>query len=201
MNRKIDFGTVFIVLFIVAAGIIFCRDGKQSSDEANDFQALADDTADESITDVESTEDTKIYVYVCGQVKSPGVYALPTGSRIFEAVEAAGGAGEKAGLERLNMASVLSDGQKVYVPAEGEEWSETDSNVDGQDRVSDVRVNINTASVQELLALPGIGEVRAKAIVAYRTANGPFDSIEALKQVTGIGDSVYEQVQALIRAD
>ena len=136
-----------------------------------------------------------LFVDVRGAVAKPGVYELPEKSRVFQAVEAAGGLLPEA-LERLvNQAAELTDGQQVYIPFEGEETEGGQAPL----QETDDRVNINTAGPEELKTLPGIGEARAADIIAYREAKGGFSSIEEIMQVSGIKDAMFQKIRDKIK--
>ncbi|WP_418750241.1 helix-hairpin-helix domain-containing protein [Frisingicoccus sp.] len=143
----------------------------------------------------EETSEDLIYVYVCGRVKAPGVYAVRFGDRWVHALELAGGPLPEADLSGVNLASVLADGDKVYIPAEGE----TGAAYDGE--TGDSRVDINRASKDQLMTLPGIGEAKAEAIIAYRRDEGLFTAPEELMKVPGIKAGVYDQMKDSIRID
>ena len=134
-------------------------------------------------------------MHVCGRVCQPGVVMLPAGSRVWEAVEAAGGLLEDAQDEAVNLAAVLQDGQKLYVPAIGESVSETAAEID------DGRVNLNTADADRLQTLSGIGASRAMDILSYREKHGGFQTIEEIMQVPGIKESIYEKIKDKITVD
>lgn len=147
---------------------------------------------------ISATEEALIYVYICGAVAEPGVYQVPKGSRLFEAVDAAGGMLEEAEYASQNLARVLQDGEQIRILTKEEAkcLNETDiSTHAGNTTESKGLVNINTASVQELTTLTGIGESRAQAIVEYREANGFFKSIDGIKNVTGIKDGLFEKIK------
>jgi competence protein ComEA len=133
-------------------------------------------------------------VYVSGAVNKPDVYVLPLNSIVKDAIEAAGGATEDADLDRINLASRLSDQMQVYVPRKGETAPPGGATPDA----ATGQININTASVEELDKLPGIGPAIAKAIIDYRTTNGPFKQIEDINDVKGIGDALFEKIKAQI---
>jgi competence protein ComEA len=142
----------------------------------------------------------RIYVYVCGEVISPGVYELEAGARAFEALEAAGGMTQEALAGAVNLAASLTDAQKLYIPSRAEADAYTVLHApeeDSEDAVAsgnasaDGRININTATAAELTSLPGIGARRAADIIAYRTGNGGFSSPDQLKNVSGIGEAIY----------
>jgi competence protein ComEA len=138
-----------------------------------------------------------VLVHVTGGVAEPGVYNLPYGSRVVDAIEAAGGLTEVAVTQSLNLAAILEDGQQVFVP----QMVATSENgppiiVRGDEVI--LLVNINTASQSQLEELPEIGPVTAQRIIAYREANGPFLKIEDIQNVEGIGTVTYEQIKDLI---
>lgn len=133
-------------------------------------------------------EAVEIRVYVCGAVKAPGVVSLPEGSRAEDALLAAGGFAETAWRDYVNLAERVSDGQKLYFPT----LEEADFLVE-QESGSGL-VNINTADVAMLCTLPGIGESRARDIIAYRETNGAFKSCEDIMKVSGIKTSVYSKI-------
>lgn len=145
----------------------------------------------------ENADGESIYVHVCGQVQCPGVYELAGDSRLYEAIQAAGGMTEDAADTYLNQAEVLVDGQQVYVPS-GEEV-QTSTAISPPQEAEDGRVNINTASREELMTLTGIGEAKAGAIIRYREDKGSFQSTEELKEVEGIKDGVYNKVKDQIK--
>jgi len=139
-----------------------------------------------------------IMVQVSGAVQRPGVYELPAGSRVLDAVQAAAGFSEDANQALINLAAYIQDGDKVFVPALKLPEGETaDSNRSSTIQVSDL-VNINTATQAELETLPEIGPAIAQAIIAYREQNGSFSSIEAIQNVPGIGPAIFAQIEPLI---
>jgi competence protein ComEA len=135
-------------------------------------------------------------VYVTGAVQHPDVYVLPQDSIVKDAVEAAGGATEDADLERINLAVTVTDGQQVHVPRQGEEPSPVDP-PSGQPAAGG-KVNLNTADSAALETLPGIGPTLAQRIIDYRQAHGPFERIEDLMQVSGIGQATFEGMKDLV---
>jgi competence protein ComEA len=143
-----------------------------------------------------------VVIYVSGAVVRPDVYALAEGSRVKQAVEAAGGFTANADRDRVNLAAGLADGEQLYVPRVGEAVPATVAAPRPTPRAQSTGpagpVNINTASLVELDTLPGIGPALAQRIIDDRTANGPFQSPEDIKRVHGIGDALYEQIKGLI---
>ena len=161
-----------------------------------------------SATSEESAEaeiPAEIIVDVEGAVVSPGVVRLPEGSRVFEAVEAAGGTVETADYGRVNLAEKITDGAAIYIPFRGEEqtdrtpgMSSVGSAVSTASGDSGGLININTADKAALMQLPGIGEVYAQSIIDYRQSVGAFQRIEDIKNVYGIGDGKFEKLKDLI---
>ena len=150
-------------------------------------------------------EEKVICVHICGAVVSPGVYEIPQGSRVYEAVMAAGGYRDDADEDYVNQALVLNDSDKLVIPT----LADTEAMVipsDGKVREfgigsgvsgseSSGKVNINTAGIEELCTLSGIGEARAKVIISYRDSNGPFGSIEDIMNVSGIKQASFDRIK------
>lgn len=134
-------------------------------------------------------------VYVVGAVMTPGVYFLSHGSRVADALEAAGGSTEEADLVRVNLAKRVYDEEQVYVPRLGEENPPLPLSTGAE---AGGKINIDTATPAELETLPGIGPVLSQRIVDYRKANGPFATIEDIKNVQGIGEAIFEGLKELI---
>lgn len=144
-----------------------------------------------------------IKVYICGEVKNPGVYDIENGSRVIDILKLAGGQMEDACLEVINLAERVIDGQRVYIPSLEEISSSGyllfESNYSESQNYQENRiVNINKANLKELESLPGIGPVTAKSIIDYRNKNGLFRVKEELKNVTGIGEKKYEKIEQFI---
>lgn len=138
------------------------------------------------------------YVYICGSVVSPGVYVCNKTARVYEVIDMAGGFSEDADTTYLNLVANISDGQKIYVPKQGEKQeNEAAAHIEGQETQSAL-VNINTATAQQLMTLPGIGESRAKDIISYRTKYGNFKSADDIMKVSGIKEAAYEKIKDMI---
>ena len=149
----------------------------------------------EEQTEEEPAAVDTILVHVDGAVASPGVYGLPDGARVGDAVDAAGGLAEGAETATLNLAAPLSDGQKVLVPVEGE----ADGGEAQEGSGTGVGlVNLNTAGVDELDELPGVGEATARAIVEDRELNGSFSAPEDLMRVSGIGEKKFARLEGMV---
>jgi len=150
-----------------------------------------------------STVPDSVVVHVAGAVRRPGVYELPGTTRVAAAIDAAGGSTPSAELDALNLAAPLADGQRVYVPERGEVDPAAVVGSDGgaESGVGDVPagpVDLNTATVAELEALPGIGPATAAAIVDDRERNGPFPSVDDLERVPGIGPAKLGALRDLV---
>lgn len=156
-------------------------------------QILGEDTADTG--DVQDSENGLCYVYVCGEVCAPGVYAMEPGSRIYEAIAMAGGLTEEASVSAVNQAELAEDGQMIYIPTEEEAKAERLLQAETESDVSDGRVDLNTASLSELMTLSGIGQTKAESILAYRKKYGAFSSVEEIMQVEGIKEGLYNRIK------
>jgi competence protein ComEA len=145
-----------------------------------------------------SSPAADVVVYVTGAVRTPGIVRLPEGARVAEAVELAGGATGKAQLDGVNLAAKVADGQQIVVPergaapvvASGAGVSTASGGSSGTSTPA-APVNINTATLEQLDGLQGVGPATAQKIIDYRTANGPFKRIDDIKNVTGIGDAKF----------
>lgn len=184
----------------VESGISASKSAENIAAKSDEENALSQNLA------TEINEETDIFVHVCGAVKNPGVYELIGGSRVYEAVDMAGGFLDEADASFINLAAVLTDGQKIYVYT-----LEETSSLEASDYIEDIqnqtavgettsgnKININTATEAELEQLNGIGKTRAQAIIEYRNNNGRFESIESIKKVSGIGASTYEKLKEQI---
>lgn len=147
----------------------------------------------------EKERNQTVVVDVKGQVHEPGVYTLPAGSRVLDALQLAGGTLPTAEEKALNFAAKLVDEMVIYVPLIGEsEVSKTIATTPSTSESQIALVNINTSDESTLMTLSGIGPSKAKAIIAYREEKGLFKSIEEIKDVTGIGDSTFENLKDFI---
>ncbi len=137
-----------------------------------------------------------VVVYICGAVVSPGVYELPPGSRIVDAVDLAGGLCENAEENYVNLAEIPADGQKIFIPTFEE--AQDLKQLSQENSASHGKVNINTADKALLCSLPGIGDTRAADIIAYRQKHGGFKAIEDIMQVSGIKEGSFQKIKDLI---
>ena len=185
---------VMAIAFVVCGAAYSCS----AIDDEPDIQAtLREAVVSESTFEGASKEESAdiIYVYICGEIASSGVYEMKSGSRLFELVETAGGLTDEAAKEGINLADVLTDGQKVVIPSVADMQTGAP-----EDTYEDSKININTADIKALVSLPGIGEARAKDIIAYRNEHGVFERTEDIKKVSGIKDSIYNKIKDLITA-
>lgn len=215
MGRAVAVVALVVVLAGVALVTLLCggrgvsiRRAEEPAPLADPAEAAAgaaaeDDGADDDAgggegPGAEAVRET-VVVHVDGAVTAPGVYELPEGSRVNDAVLAAGGLAGGADTASLNLAATVSDGEKVHVPVEGEGPAETVAGRagDGTEGAGGP-VNINVASVAELDELPGVGEATAVAIVEDRERNGPFTTPEDLMRVSGIGEKKFAKLEGLI---
>lgn len=197
-----------VVALALVAGAVALRAGPGASGPVVAVEeplASADGSAAPSRTPDGAADDEgdvpAVWVHVAGQVRTPGVVELPAGSRVADAVTAAGGALPGADVTALNLAAVVPDGAQIRVPAPGDEPL-TDAalvTADGGDGSEDGTVDVNRAGAAELETLPGIGPVLAERIVAWRTDNGPFGSVESLRDVPGIGPALMNRLTDRVR--
>ena len=215
---------LIIIISIITLGVAYYAYIMKTNDEFNvEKQSLEIENTTEENTEENNEakeEKSKIIVHVSGAVKNEGIVELEEKARVVDAIEAAGGVTENAYMKEVNLAEPLEDGMKIYIPTKEEvEKEEAEQGGSGsyitsgssissqsksniQDKTStnskNKKVNINTASKEELDTLPGVGESTANKIISYRNENGKFKSIEEIKEVSGIGDSKFEQIKDLI---
>lgn len=208
--------TAAIIIAIAAAAI--CYNGKWDvSPEVTELDCAADGDNDAAISGMADTvpdnvetaggeETGRIFIHVCGEVLSPGVYELEEGSRIYQAVGMAGGLSENAAADFLNMAQVLEDGMKIQVPSREDLHSGVFSSALNEENIGTgapaqsagsgtSKVNLNSATKEQLMTLKGIGESRAEAIIAYREEYGPFSRIEDVMEVSGIKEAAFQKIK------
>lgn len=217
--QKIMFG--LIILIVLIGGITGCSNETvqflESELEMEEIVQLTPGAvSDEDETEIfeenelkpkqeESIEEQKVFVYVCGAVLNPGVYEMEINSRVFQAVEMAGGLLQTAVPEYVNQAMIVTDGQQIYIPSQseidhGDVLSSKSEFTDGVKNASNLsgsstKVNINTADKTELMTISGIGESRAQDIIDYRQQRGGFSTIEEIMNVPGIKDATFEKIK------
>lgn len=202
---KIIYGLI-IAVFILVANFAYSNNIGGIFDKSDKISLVDEDNITDADNNIESTKDESIEdsikkVYISGEINKPGVYQIKDGDRLEDLINEAGGLTDKASDKTLNLAQRLDDQMKIYIPNIDEENSleNIDPNKAANISVSSKSelININTASKEELMTLPNIGDKRADAIIEYRSAN-KFEKIEDIKNVTGIGDKFYEALKDLI---
>ena len=194
MNLKLVLNIVLgaaIVACIVGAGVLVMRDSRSPDGIEITLPTRTPVVA-------ETRPPAQIMVYVSGEVIRPGVYRLDSEHRIADALNAAGGPTTDADLDRINLAMRLNDEDQIHVPAVGSSSPVTAGSAGSDPTTTSGKVNLNTANVGELETLPGIGSVRAEAIVEHRATHGPFERIDDLVEVSGIGDGILGSIRHLI---
>lgn len=192
MNWKVK-GSVLFVCLIIGMGLFWMsRQGEEVEEAAT---SLAETTILPQEVEDKTTVSTVIYVDVKGEVHHPGVYQMKAENRVKDLVEAAGGFTPLADDQKLNLAQLLEDQMVIVVPKKGEEVNSELAQTPTPHKKEvekEGKVNINTATVEELKTLKGIGEKKAEAIIEYRKQNGSFKNKEELMKVRGIGKKLYE---------
>lgn len=203
-----------IVLLLTTCFFCGCRDDEIieiiESDTLTESENVVKEANNEQTAESIDTDDSQPFVvYVTGEVNNPGVFELKETERVIDAIDAAGGYTEKAGINYLNLASPITDGQMIYVPSieEIENGNITNLTLEatgtGQYSESGTNgglININAATKEELMTLPGIGESKADKIISYREENGKFSSPEGIMEISGIKEGLYNKIKDSICA-
>ena len=193
-----------IIALAIAIGNNFIKE--KQGDSLNENFTLLDKNEDDLLLEDETDDDAKeneaMTVHITGQINREGVYEIKDGDRLEDLINKAGGLSPDADSKSLNLAMKLEDQMKIYIPSKDEildqEDASTDQIISNADPSSqEGKININEASKEELMTLPNIGEKRAQAIIDYRQSK-KFETIEEIKNVTGIGDKFYQAMQDLI---
>lgn len=209
INKKTKI-LLIILISIIAIGISYYA--YQNEKQSQNFIEEQNLEIEENEVEENKEESKTIIVHVSGAVQKEGVVELEENSRVEDAIEKAGGFKENAYTKDVNLAYKLEDGMKIYIPTIDEKentkittevGTEVENNYDGlantnEEKLVSKKVNINTANKEELDTLPGIGPSTAEKIISYRKENGKFKSIEEIKDVSGIGDSKYENIKDMI---
>ena len=209
-KQKIVFAIIITLMVVVIIYYIYSRLNEYnltSTSEDVEENLMFDNTSDKDTSD-DLSEKSQILIHISGCVKNNTVVILPEGSRINDAIEAAGGLTSEADLTNINLAYILEDGEKIYIPKKGEELSDYTSSSSSSEinlntsssstSSKNTKININKAQQAELETIPGIGPTTATKIIAYREGNGKFKTIEDIKNVSGIGDAKYEKMKEYI---
>ncbi|NLY67621.1 MAG: hypothetical protein GX069_08680 [Tissierellia bacterium] len=195
-SKKEQIILVFLVVIVVSISLFNFLNKEKP--ELLDDETLVEDYINglNELDEENSEEPSEIMVHISGQVYNPGLVILEAGSRLIDAVELAGGLKKDADLDKINLAKKLSDEEKIYIPKIGEEYIEEVYKSSNSSTTSG-KININTCTKEELMSLPGIGEVLADRIMKYRSEN-KFQTIEDIKNVSGIGEKRFEDIKDLI---
>lgn len=211
-KQKIIIGIFIVVVAIVAIYYSYKQENNFLEQTENlEIENQAKEGAEES---EETTEKEKIIVHISGAVQNEGIVELESGSRVADAIEKAGGLKENAYMDEINLAYQLEDGEKMHIPTieEQKEKENQESKVENESATgsdgttskssnssinngSQTKININTATEEELDTLPGIGPSTATKILDYRKEKGKFKTIEEIKEVSGIGENKYEKIK------
>lgn len=217
-KQKIIIIVIFIILalilFIFAYKYFYIDNGPQniieiSQNEKNNEIENTNDVIDENDSFLSTNKKKgKIAVHVIGEVNKPGVVKLNEGDRIIDAIKEAGGQTENADLSKVNLAYIVEDGTQIYIPKYSDNLEDISliredagegivkqSAINDEGNNLDTKVNINTATKEKLVTLPGIGESMADKIISYRNQNGKFENIEDIKKVNGIGESKFNNIK------
>ena len=195
MNWKVK-GSVLFVCLIIGMGLFWMSRQEEEVEEV--ASSLMETTILPQEVEDKTTVSTVIYVDVKGEVHHPGVYQMKAENRVKDLIEAAGGFTPSADDQKMNLAQLLEDQMVIVVPKKGEEVNSELAQAPTSQKKEvgkEGKVNINTATVEELKTLKGIGEKKAEAIIEYRKQNGSFKNKEELMKVRGIGKKLYESFQ------
>ncbi|MBR6504448.1 MAG: helix-hairpin-helix domain-containing protein [Clostridia bacterium] len=193
---------VIIGVILIISVVIYFIDRNEENEFIEVNNEIANLTEEEVVEETEESEE--IILHIIGAVKNPGIVKIKEGSRIVAVIEAAGGIAEDADISKINLAYVVEDGQKIFIPSITDEiteeteyvTSESGDNIIVDDNEGEnVMVNINKATQTELETLPGIGPAMALRIIEHREENGNFENIEEIKNVKGIGDAKFENIK------
>jgi competence protein ComEA len=199
-SQLLVYGAVAVTLLLVGARWIRSADQPGSAAGGVSFSSSSDSSGSTGASfgiDPQGGED--VVVDVTGAVGKPGVYRLPAGSRVNDAVQRAGGAAARAAVEGINLAARLGDGQQVVVPAKGPGGSAVTGGTGGAADASDGPISLGTATVEDLDTIEGIGPVTAQSIVDFRDQHGGVSSVDQLDQIDGIGPATMDALRARLQ--
>ena len=196
-------------LGLLVGGFFLLKPAPQTPVQETNLQAEVTAVSKDSVSEKEVRKEEKeepleqdlITVDVKGAVIAPGIYDLPVGSRVNDAVQKAGGLTDQADSKSLNLAQKVSDEALVYVPTKGEEASQQSGSGATSSTSKEKKVNLNKASLEELKQVKGLGGKRAQDIIDHRETNGKFKSVDELKKVSGIGAKTIEKLKDYVTVD
>ena len=198
-----------ICILTIIGGITYYFIQKENNEEYWSFEENLENIMQNNKINEIVEETEKIVIHISGQVANPGVITLEKGARLIDAINIAGGTTKDADLSEVNLAYILEDAQKIYIPnIKDKEEEKNISSSNGNNGIitngstktlaqkeEKIMVNINTSSKEELQKLPGIGESTAEKIITYRKENGKFNTIEDIQKVSGIGNSKFNKIK------
>ena len=189
-----------IAIVVITALLLFGGNGKNNEIVVEQTGEMETELMEEEIDTETGNEElqsmaSKLVVDISGCVKNPGVYEFEDGTRLHDVIQQAGGLTEEADIDAINQAELVTDGQKILIPEKLETMDGAESTTFTQNAVSNGKININQADSTTLQEISGIGPATADKIIQYREANGRFQSIEDLKNVSGIGDKTFEKMK------
>ncbi len=187
-KKLIIIGIISLIIIVIIIKLIDTKFEKNNTKETGILNIITEEESKET--------EEKIVIYITGEVINEGVYELDIGSRIANAIEAAGGTKETANLRNVNLAYELEDGEKIYIPNINETENEI---LDAEKEDKEREININKANIEELQELSGVGESTAESIIKYREENGKFSTIEEIMNVPGIGENKFENIKEKIK--
>ena len=207
-KRKKQVVTAAVFLFFLAAGLWYYFQGsemlkrsKTDTEMTGVLDILVTETPVARPPEQDVSVKEELVVYVCGAVENPGIYTLPADSRLYEAIRMAGGFSKEADPAYHNLAREIEDGERIYILSASETKALTaeqqvagEEGSAGSEQVNGL-INLNTATAEQLMTLPGIGEARAADILAYRAKIGQFTDVEELMNVSGIGEARFEKIK------
>lgn len=189
-NIFIKIALIITILVIIVYNFFI---SKNNSNEINSTESIVESLEENT---VEFEEIKKIKVYITGEVNKPGVFELDKDSRVEDAINSAGGLTNLANIKNINLALIIEDGQKIYIPNINDNDIIDYYSVEETSKNS--KININKATISQLQNLPGVGPSLAEKIFNYRKENGEFKNIEDLKKVNGIGEKKFESLKEFI---
>lgn len=194
LKRKINILILLIIIVIIVISVIITNRG--SYDVELDNFLVENQVHNDDIIE----NNNKIKVHIDGCVNKPGIIEIDEGSRIADAIDLVGGLTTDASIKNVNLAYELQDGEKIYIPSKEEDRQNNENTIQiismgNRESKSNGKININTASLDELQTISGIGKSTAQKIIDYRNENGKFKKIEELKEITGIGDKKYDIIK------
>lgn len=186
-----------VIVIIVIGGVIYYNHCRENNSINENTEEIYYETKEK-----EEEQENFIIIHITGEIKTPGIIKIKENSRLADAIEVAGGLTENADINKINLAYIISDGQKIYIPNindKTEDYVNSEAGngviIENMESNNKKLVNINTATQAELETLTGIGASTALKIINYRKENGKFNNIEEIKNVSGIGEAKYEVIK------